>query len=320
MTSPTGTRGVATAAVTRRLGAALLLAALAACDAARTMRGGTGLDFSTVDEPVSFPNGALTITGRLFVPEGPGPFRAAIVLHGCEGMLQDSVVGDTLPRLDDTLAFWGRTLREPEGLVVLIVDSYTPRQIPAGCGTTDTLLQDSIVNADTLINEVTDRVSDAFAALEFLRGKSYVDGNAVGLFGFGSGGGATLSAMAKNDLPVALPAQGGFRTAVAFYPDCKLRGRYGSTTAGNWLPYGPTHLLHGALDTLQAGCVERVARAAQLGADSASLNPVAITSFAGAKRGFDRAVENDTAWTAADRAARDQARQILLDILRALQP
>lgn len=313
MTWPTGTRGVATAVVSRRLGAALLLAALAACnDSGSRGFGGTELDFSAVNKPVQFTTGqGITVTARLYVPAGSGPFAAAVILHGCEGMLADT-------GLSAAYQAWGDRLRSGEGMVALIVDSFTPRGIAAGCGTLDTLLQDSVVNADTLVSEVFDRVFDAFAALAYLREQSFVVPERVAVFGFASGAGATLSALAQDGRPVALPVGGGFATAVAFYPDCALGNRYGTASTGTWLPYGPTHMIHGALDTLQADCASRVARAVTLGADSSAGNPVAMTTFAGAKHGFDRAVTGDAAWTAADVAARDQARLTLSDILRAM--
>ena len=282
------------------------------------MRGFSGVDFDAADQPVTFPNAdGLTLTGRLFVPPGNGPFAAAVILHGCQGMLKDSVAGDSVRRLDDTLAFWGAALRT-DGLAVLIVDSYTARRLESGCGTTDTLLQDSIVNADTLINEAADRVADAFGALNYLRDQPYVDDQRVAVVGFASGGGAAMSAMALNNRPVPLPAAGGFRTAAAYYPDCKLRNVYGAAASGTWLPYGPVRVLHGSLDTLQSGCADRLARAAAIGADSASRNPVELTRFAGAKHDFDRSLEGDTAWTAEDLAARDQARLAVRNILRAM--
>jgi dienelactone hydrolase len=297
----------------RAVAAMLAVVGAAACDAGSRRFGLTGQDFAVQDSAVSFVNAVGdTVTARLFVPEGSGPFPAVVVLHGCEGMLADSV------SLNDEFAFWGDTLRSGGGLVVLITNSYEGRGVDAGCGTADTALQDSIVNADTLVSPVVDRVHDAFAALEYLRGQAYVVQERIAVVGFASGGSATLSALAANGRPVALPAAGGFTTALAYYPECVLDSVFGAPGSGTWLPYAPVRIFHGSLDSLQADCDSLVTRAISLGAGAGTGNAVTLSTFAGAKHGFDRAVTGDTAWTLEDLAARDAARASLLDILRAM--
>jgi len=62
----------------------------------------------------------LLIRGTLRRPEGPGPFAAIVLLHGCEGDWRG---------IDER---WGRRLAEWD-YVALTVDSYGPRGIDDTC-------------------------------------------------------------------------------------------------------------------------------------------------------------------------------------------
>src|SRR5258706_11261398 len=72
---------------------------------------------------VSFPNATpaspLVIPAAEVRPEGPGPFPAVVLMHGCHG-----VSGSTRQ--------WAGWFRE-HGYVALIVDSWLPRGIRDGC-------------------------------------------------------------------------------------------------------------------------------------------------------------------------------------------
>ena len=125
-------------------------------------------------------------------PDGPGPFAAVVLLHTCGG------VGRHMPR-------WAARLRSV-GYASVIVDSFTPRggqacSIPAYFPAT--------------LDQVTE---DAFAALAFLRGRSDIDGERIGVLGFSYGASASLrtsSARYRKNAP-----GGGFRAAAAYYPLC----------------------------------------------------------------------------------------------------
>ena len=89
------------------------------------------------------------VQGYLAKPEGTGPFPAVIGLHGCAGMpdatkrkLVDELVGG--------------------GYVVLLVDSFATRGIDHAC-------------TGRVPDIAGKRRSDAFGALAFLAGQSFVD-------------------------------------------------------------------------------------------------------------------------------------------------
>ncbi len=165
------------------------------------------------------------LQGYLAKPEGAGPFPAVVGLHGCGGM------PDTTKRkLADELVAWG--------YVILLVDSFGTRGIDQAC---------SGVSAIAL-----KRISDAYGALAFLAGQTFVDPQRVAAVGFSQGGWVTLSVAATTWFELfVLPSNLRFRAAVAFYPPCRAAGAR---------PAIPTLILIGALDewTPAAGCSEKI--------------------------------------------------------------
>jgi dienelactone hydrolase len=127
----------------------------------------------------------------LYRPEGPGPFPAVVLLHGCSGIIQ-------------TERGWAQELRR-RGYVALVVDSFRTRGYREIC---------------TDFTRVTrsQRVEDAYAALSRLRAETFVAPGAIALMGFSNGGYALLQAM-RSPLTAAPP---GFRAAVAMYPECQF--------------------------------------------------------------------------------------------------
>ena len=59
------------------------------------------------------------IEGKLYKPDGAGPFPALVLLHGCQGVVRQT----------ETWAHWLRA----RGYVALAVDSFGPRHDPADC-------------------------------------------------------------------------------------------------------------------------------------------------------------------------------------------
>ena len=165
------------------------------------------------------------IQGYLAKPEGAGPFPAVIALHGCAGM------PDTTKRkLADELVAWG--------YVILLVDSFGTRGIDQAC---------SGVSAIAL-----KRISDAYGALAFLAGQTFVDPQRVAAVGFSQGGWVALFVAEANSFePFVGPSNLRFRAVVALYPICKwAMGRL----------VIPTLILIGALDdwTPAANCSEKI--------------------------------------------------------------
>jgi len=166
------------------------------------------------------------IQGYLAKPEGTGPFPAVIGLHGCAGM------PDTTKRkLVDELVGWG--------YVVLLVDSFSTRGIEHAC-------------TGGGFDVTGKRTSDAYGALAFLAGQTFVDPQRVAAVGFSQGAWVTLLVAEANSFELFVhPSNSRFRAVVAFYPLCiAVAGR----------PVIPTLILIGALDdwTPAADCSRKI--------------------------------------------------------------
>jgi dienelactone hydrolase len=137
--------------------------------------------------------------GELFLPSATGLFPAMVVLHGCDG------IG---PHYRD----WARRLAE-WGYIALLVDSFRPRGVTTVC------------NQGRLIPPEL-QAADGLAAVEYLRGRTDVRPDRVGVIGFSHGGWAVLKAVLAaplTDSKFPRPAP-GFAAAVAFYPGCDRPG------------------------------------------------------------------------------------------------
>ena len=187
------------------------------------------------------------IQGDLTRPDGAGPFPAVVGLHGCAGM-HDA----TKQKLADELV--------ARGYVVLLVDSYATRGIAHAC-TSEAYM--------TFLK----RRPDAYGALVFLAGQTFVDPRRVAMVGFSAGARLTLSAAEPNAFEHFVPADLRFRAAAAFYPPC---------SAAAARPGIPTLIFIGALDdwTPAAACTDKVARWGNAGP------PVELVVYPGAYHGF----------------------------------
>jgi dienelactone hydrolase len=134
----------------------------------------------------------LQLTGHLYQPDGPGPFPAVVMMHGCGGVRS--------PQHD-----WGRRLRA-WGYVALIVDSFGPR------GKTN------ICNDFLGVDPRFARMPDAYAAKSFLASRSFVDGRRIALMGWSHGAATTLFAV--DDIYLTTIRSTPFMAAIAFYPSC----------------------------------------------------------------------------------------------------
>src|SRR5436190_11085585 len=136
------------------------------------------------------------IEGYLAKPDGAGPFPAVVGLHGCAGM-HDT----TKQRLADQLVAWG--------YVILLVDSYATRRIDHAC-------------TSSALATFLKRRPDAYGALAFLAGQTFVDPQRVAAVGFSAGARVTLSVAEPNSFEQFVPSGNlRFRAAAAFYPPCK---------------------------------------------------------------------------------------------------
>jgi len=124
--------------------------------------------------------------GRLYRPDGSGPFPATVLLPACGG------VGGYV--------FKQAELLKGEGYVAFAVDTLSPRRV------TDLCLKGR--------HTVDDVAEDAFRALAYLRSLPFVERDRIGVMGWSHGAMAVLSAISTQ------PRSGGFQAAVVFYPDC----------------------------------------------------------------------------------------------------
>lgn len=202
------------------------------------------------DGAIEFPSGSQRLSGQLSLPDGPGPFPAMILIHGCGG------VGRAERGWASALVSWG--------YAAFVVDSFTGRGLREVC-----------TQARTLVG--TQRVPDAYGALAALEGHPRIDAPRIGLMGFSHGGGTTLGAATLWARQTYLRGRSGFRGFWPFYPGCNvdypelaqlsapLRIHIGA--ADDWTRAVPCQRL---ADSLRAG-----------GQD------VAITVYPGAQHSFD---------------------------------
>lgn len=208
-------------------------------------------------EPVRLPGPGVELAGRLYRPEGQGPFPAIVMLHGCSGLWGRS--GEPTAGF----AFWAEHFRD-RGYVALLLDSFGPRGEKEIC-----------TQEKRRVSPATDRPRDAYAALAWLGARPDVDSGRIDLMGWSNGGSAVLNA-------VKAGAAGGpesgprFRAAVAFYPGCADLAK---------APFRPTVPLliqsGGADDWTPARHCEALAAAAPAGT-------VEIDVYSGAHHSFDR--------------------------------
>jgi dienelactone hydrolase len=150
---------------------------------------------------VSFPNATpvapLSIPAETYRPQGAGPFPALVLLHGCEGVSENS-------------RRWAQWLRG-HGFLALVVDSWTPRGLNETCTF-------SVADPPN-----TARLDDAFGALRYLQARGDVDPRRIGAIGWSNGGVFAMAAVNGPSLErakargVALP-EPGFAAAIGVYP------------------------------------------------------------------------------------------------------
>ena len=226
--------------------------ALAALCAATVL---AGCAVTRVTFPNATPGRPLAVPAEEYRPEGPGPFPAALLFHGCHGV-------------SESTREWARWLRD-EGYVALVVDSWAARGIGDGC------------DAKTPDLPGSERFDDAVGALAYLHGRPYVDRARVGAIGWSNGGVFAIALVNGPSLERArrrgvVPPEPGVRAAVGVYPG-------GCFSLVDELVVRPLLVLLGAADdwTLPGPCVEMVENMRRKGADAT------IVLYPGAYHYFD---------------------------------
>ncbi|HET7876193.1 MAG TPA: dienelactone hydrolase family protein [Methylomirabilota bacterium] len=143
------------------------------------------------------PNAPVLIGARLVKPDGPGPFPAAVLLHGCGGV-------------DPYLYGWADWLAA-RGYVALVVDSFGPRQEAGTC------------RSDPDEAPITARLDDAIGALKYLQSQPFVLPDRIAAIGWSQGGVYAIAVINGPSLErarrrgVEIPAT-GFAAAIGIYP------------------------------------------------------------------------------------------------------
>ena len=171
---------------------------------------------------VEIPYSSGTLHAQLYKPDGDGPFPTVIALHGCGGLTGHSE--PVLPRYRD----WAEQLLK-DGQAVLLPDSYGSRELGPQCRV-----------KERTVRGRRERVEDVMAARRWLMQQSWVARDRISLMGWAGGGSALLWAVRPQSLTRDVAPD--FRSAIAFYPDCR-------TSAGlGWSARVPTLVLIGAKD------------------------------------------------------------------------
>ena len=136
-----------------------------------------------------------TISAALYEPVGEGPFPAVVILSGCAGFNADAAV---VRRVNADYM--------PQGIAVLVVDSFTPRGLSEVCS-------DSKLSIDI----VPTRVRDAYVAVNWLRTRQEIDPKRVFLQGYSHG---AWTAIAAIDASRPKEEREKIAGVIAFYPYC----------------------------------------------------------------------------------------------------
>jgi dienelactone hydrolase len=177
-------------------------------------------------QAIEIPSGAAVIRAQLYKPEGDGPFPVVIAMHGCGGL-----VGHSEP-VQARYRDWAEQLLR-DGKAVLFPDSYGSRELGPQCHV-----------KERRITARRERVADILAARQWLMQQTWVAHDRISLLGWANGASALLWAVRPQLL--LHHAEPDFRSAVAFYPDCRLSSGLG------WSARVPTLVLIGAKDDVSS--------------------------------------------------------------------
>jgi dienelactone hydrolase len=208
---------------------------------------------------VDIPSGNGVLHAQLYRPDGNGPFPSVIALHGCDGLAGRSE--PVLPRYRD----WAERLLQA-GEAVLLPDSYGSRELGPQCRV-----------GERRVLARRDRVADITASRKWLVEQPWAARDRISLLGWANGASAVLWAVrpqlsSRNVEP-------DFRSAIAFYPDCRLASGLG------WSARVPTLVLIGANDDISSPSACRQMIEGALGRSALAR----IVVYADAYHDFDRA-------------------------------
>ena len=125
-------------------------------------------EYTVSESDISFSNGGQMIIGTLAMPEGEGPFPAAVLLHGFTGTRHELPVVDTEDTMFSRAARW---LGE-RGVASLRIDFR-------GSGDSEGAWEDTTFSG---------QIADAIAALDYLEMLEGIDSGNISILGLSQGG------------------------------------------------------------------------------------------------------------------------------------
>jgi dienelactone hydrolase len=210
-------------------------------------------------QEVDIPLSTGTLHAQLYKPAGDGPFPSVIALHGCGGL------GGHSEQVQIRYRDWAEQLLKG-GHAVLLPDSYGSRELGPQCRV-----------RERRVLARRERVADIVASRQWLQQQSWAAHDRISLMGWANGASALLWAV-RPQLS-SHTSEPDFRSAIAFYPDCRVSSGLG------WSARVPTLLLIGAKDDVSSppACRQMVD-----GAQGRSAL-TRIVVYPGAYHDFDRA-------------------------------
>jgi dienelactone hydrolase len=178
-------------------------------------------------QAVNIPLASGVLHAQLYKPDGDGPFPTVIALHACGGLAGHSE--PVQPRYRD----WAEQLVK-SGNAVLLPDSYGSRELGPQCR----------VKGERRLSARRERVADILAARQWLLQQPWTARDRISLLGWAHGASAVLWAV-RPQLP-SRNLEPDFRSAIAFYPDCRVSSGLG------WSARIPTLLMIGARDDISS--------------------------------------------------------------------
>jgi dienelactone hydrolase len=209
--------------------------------------------------PVDIPASGLTLHAQLYKPEGDGPFPTVIALHGCGGL------GGQSEPVQSRYRDWAEQLLKT-GHAVLLPDSYGSRELGPQCRV-----------KERRVLARRERVADVNASRQWLLQQPWAARDRISLMGWANGASAVLWAVRPQSS--ARGIEPDFRSAIAFYPDCRISSGLG------WSTRVPTLLLIGAQDDVSSPAACRQVVEGARGRSALAQ----IVVYPGAAHDFDRA-------------------------------
>lgn len=163
-------------------------------------------------------DGKTKLTAYVFAPATAGPHPAVVMLHGRAGSYSTLKPGQyNADALTMRHKMWGH-FWAARGYVAIHVDSFGPRGYAAG------FAKHSYDSRPLEVSEQSVRPLDAYGALAYLRSRSDVAPDRIGVQGWSNGGMTVLAALGPQPPGLQNPTvASGFRAAIAQYPSCRAQ-------------------------------------------------------------------------------------------------